>query len=234
MKYLILQADSAYVYAVINSPISANAVTKSIPGTFTMAVTTRTFGGKVFKAISQKDYFKLNTYKLSPSYKKLLLVPDDEIPQNWKDTQNTIDIRLALMTILNTWYQQVTVASDCHHWNSFLQHIASDLKKSDLVTNKFTRRIKHYAASLELSEADAYVKLRDEVVEHYKYQFNLSVIMEKHKARIATVTTENQAIQVKQNLQRDLVSFCKEKGSIDPTINANKLLSKDVNDFVFS
>jgi hypothetical protein len=232
MKYLILQLDTNYVYGFAHSPVSANAVAESVPDAFVMGITFKTFNKRVFTEIQQKGYLSLNTYKLGPNYKKLIMVPPEEVPAGWLETQSIITARLELLNIMNIWYSQAATATNKYHWPDFLKHISGEVKKANLVTNTFGPKIQQYAETMGMTAMDAYIKLRDEISAEQQYQFELTLLLEKHKARIATVTSENQAIQVKQNLQRDLLSFCKD--SLGTAVNGNKLFNKDTNDFLFS
>lgn len=232
MKYLILQQDTNLVYGFAQNPISATSVAQSIPDAFVMGITYRTFKRRVFDEIKQKGYLTLNTYKLSTDYKKLIMVPPEEVPQGWLDTQTIANTRLELLNLMNIWYEQAVVSTNKYHWPDFLRHISGEVKKANLVTNTFGPKIQQYADMMGMSTMDAYIKLRDEIANEQQYQFELSLVLEKHKARIATITTENQAIQVKQNLQRDLLSFCQD--TLGSAVNGNRLFNKDTNDFLFS
>ena len=198
MKYLILSMENWCIFTYTPRAISASAMAAGDGDSVVKGIT---FGNCVdYGKISNRDMFYSNIYMMEQKTNKLVIVPDDQVSDSWKQQREILRLRQDAIFLWETYTANSLVRVVRHAWQHFDVVAEAELSKCDPTADQFTHIIEEYARIMELPVNRAYKELKLRIESDNVARFRIQAMAEKWKNKINQSNTADEINKVKQEM----------------------------------
>jgi hypothetical protein len=227
MQYLIVDSTNNQVYLSTHKDGVANAISDNIPDSFVLGITQSNFTKIVmWKKMLVNKTFTTKTYRVAANYKKFTVIDREDVDPDWIKKQKEIMLQYKLFINLNVWSNQVRASTTTICFDKLIGHFKDDLVVAKKIPGVYGKRIQQYATMLGLSPAEAHDQIVAKSNQLQDLDFTLCAMENKWQAKILQCKTENQALQARQNMQKDFWAQFKDR--LGKGLVTESILVKDI------
>ena len=227
MQYLIIDSTNNQVYLSTHRDGVANAISDSVPNSFVLGITPSNFTKiAMWKKMLVNKTFTSKTYRVAANYKKFTVIGREDVDPDWIKRQKEIMLQYKLFNSLTTWCNQVRASTATISFDKLADYFKDELVIAKKIPGVYGKRIQQYATMLGLTPGEAHDQIVAKTAQLQDLDFTLCAMENKWQEKILRCKTENQAVQARQNMQKDF--WAQFKNQLGKGLVTESILVKDM------
>lgn len=193
MRYLIISYENLCVYALVDSPIIANAIAGSSIDTFVRAITPTSCPDY---ELCTEEYFQNNVLKVATGKGNIMKSSEEEVSKEWLVNREILKARYKIFKVWESYTANALIRVQRYQWSGFTAVASSELEKCDLANNKYTIMIEEFARVVDLPIDQFCKDLRLKLEADNITKFRITALAEKWKTRINNSRTRQELTSI--------------------------------------